>query len=1125
MASGGILPYTWSATGLPAGLSLNASTGAFSGTGGNPGLYSFTLQVTDAESPIATATLTVTYSVLGITTPALPNASTTAAYSASFAAIGGTGPYTFTATGLPSGLMLSAAGVFSGTPTASGTFTLSVQVVSGGQATSSTFVLIVTGSGQPLTVTAAPQPVGTVAQPYPSGTGLQASGGSPPYTWSVLGGILPVGVSLSASGNLLGTPTLPGAYTFTAQVTDASGSTATGAVSVSVNPAPPALTLGTFPNGVVGVTYPVQILTTSATGGTPPFTFSLANGTTLPPGLALKGQEISGKPTDAGTFPFTLAATDATGKTVNAQGSITISGAISLILSEASVSFSLTAGANGVPTPASVTVHSSEVTTAQNTPLNYSFSVSPAVSWLDVAGGTPVQGALTTPGYLTVAVDPTAPSLAASATPYSAVITVTCLAPSPCAGAAQNIAVSLTVSAPPPQLSLSSSLLAFSAFSSNPAPSSQTLTLQNTGGGDIDISSITTGSNWLTVSGAPSALTAGPGTPITVTANPSGLSAGYYTTTLTVNSPQGGATIPVTFLISPGLTMTLGPAGAQFSASAGGSPGQPGGSFAVTVAGTGTVSWSASLVPGANWLTLNTASGTSTSASAGTVSYSLDATVIAGLAPATYYGTITVSASNVDDTLQQYEVVLNIDPATTSESPVLSSAGLIFTSGPTGTTGPQTLLVYAGAVGVTPYQASAATTDGASWLIVSPATGSVSGRTPAQSTVSVNIAGLAPGVYSGGVSYAFSSDAVSTVNVTLLIIGTGAVIGARNGVPETSAACTPSKLVGTQTGLYNNFAQPAGWPTPVSVNLMNDCGSPVNGASLSTTFSNGDPPMALSPKDSTSGVYLGTWTPRNPAPQVTVTATARLSPYPVSTSQVTGEVRTNVAPQLTPNGTLDVFNPVVGAALAPGEVVQIYGSNLAGATAIATVPLPPVLAGTSVLIGGIEAPLYYVSATQIDAQIPFELTPNTQYQILVDANGALSTPIPIQIVSAAPAIANIGGQVIAQHSDYSLVTAASPAQRGEYVVLYLSGLGATTNPVADGAVTPSNPNTLSNPLITPTLMMNGVAIPTAFVGLTPQAVGLYQINFQIPASAAAGNAMLSVAQGGQTSNTVTLPMQ
>jgi len=1120
-ATGGVTPFTWSATGLPAGLSLNSSTGAFSGTGGNPGVYSFQVQVTDAESPVASASLNVTYSVLGITTSAIPNGSTAAAYAATLAAVGGTGPYTFTATGLPAGLSLSTSGVFSGTPKTSGTFTVFVQVSSGGLSTSSTFALVVTAPAtQTLTVSSASLPSGTVSVPYASGAGLQASGGSPLYTWSVFGGVFPSGMSLSASGNLLGTPTLAGTYVFTAQVTDTTGATATGTFTLIVNPAPPVLSLGTFPNGIVGLTYPLQILTPLASGGTPPYSFALANGSLLPGGLTLANQEISGVPTVAGTFPFTIAVTDANGKTVSAPGSILINPAqTSLILSESTVAFSLTAGASGVPTPASVTVSSSDVSKL----LNYSYTVSPAVSWLDVSGGN------TTPGSLAISVDPTAPSLAASATPYSTVIAVSCTA-GPCVGPTQNIAVSLTVSAPPPQLTLSSSLLSFSAFSSNPVASSQTLVLQNTGGGEIDISSITTGSSWLTVSGAPSTLTAGPGTPVTVTANPAGLSAGYYTTTITVNSPQGNVSIPVTFLITADLTMTLGPAGAQFSAPAGSSPGNAGGTFNVSVTGAGTVNWTAALLPGANWITLNTAAGSSTAAFAATASYSLSPSVIAALAPATYYATIVVSASNVSDSQQQYEVVLNITPANTAVTPVLSTAGLIFVSGTTGTTGPQNVLVYTSAAGSTSYQASAAISapiaGGTSWLLVSPPTGSATVLVPGQSTVSVNVTGLAPGVYSGSVNYAFSSNSVSTVNVTLLVVN-GAVPAdrdVRTSVPNaTGTGCTPTQLVGTQTGLYNNFAQPAGWPTPLSVNLLDNCGSPVIGASLSTTFSNGDPPMALSARDSSSGIYLGTWTPRNPAPQVTVTATARISPFPVATTQVTGQVRTNVAPVLTPNGTLDVFNPVVGAPLVPGQAVQIYGSNMAAQTVIApTVPLPVSLGGTSVLIGGIQVPLYYVSSGQINAQIPFQLTPGT-YQIVVNANNSLSTPAPIQIAAVAPGIANIGGGVIAQHSDYSLVTPASPAQPGEYIVLYLSGMGAVDNPVTTGAGSPSDP--LAHPLTAATLMLNGVTIPTAFVGLTPSAVGLYQINFQVPANTPAGNLPLVVSQAGVATNQVILPVQ
>jgi len=260
---------------------------------------------------------------------------------------------------------------------------------------------------------------------------------------------------------------------------------------------------------------------------------------------------------------------------------------------------------------------------------------------------------------------------------------------------------------------------------------------------------------------------------------------------------------------------------------------------------------------------------------------------------------------------------------------------------------------------------------------------------------------------------------------------------------------------------------------------------------------------------------------------VTVTATAMHSPFATAASQVTGEVRTNAAPILTPNGTLDVFNPVVGAALSPGQVIQIYGSNLATQTAIAPLPLPTTLAGTQVLIGGVPAPLYYVSSGQIDAQIPIELTPGTQYQILVSVSGSLSTPAPIQIVTVAPNIANQNGQVLAEHLDGSLITATAPAQPGEFVVLFLSGLGATSNPVPDGAVTPSpsNASLLSVPLVTPTLNLNGTTVPTVFVGLTPTAVGLYQIDFQMPASIPAGTLPLFVTQNGANSNTVFMPVQ
>ncbi len=99
---------------------------------------------------------------------------------------------------------------------------------------------------------------------------------------------------------------------------------------------------------------------------------------------------------------------------------------------------------------------------------------------------------------------------------------------------------------------------------------------------------------------------------------------------------------------------------------------------------------------------------------------------------------------------------------------------------------------------------------------------------------------------------------------------------------------------------------------------------------MSVTFSNGDPPLALSAVDPTNGLYEGTWTPRRASSQVTILARASAPGFPSSaTVQIAGQVAPNTVPVLAPNGTLDVFHPQVGAGLGPGNIVQIYGTGLA----------------------------------------------------------------------------------------------------------------------------------------------------------------------------------------------------
>jgi uncharacterized protein (TIGR03437 family) len=487
------------------------------------------------------------------------------------------------------------------------------------------------------------------------------------------------------------------------------------------------------------------------------------------------------------------------------------------------------------------------------------------------------------------------------------------------------------------------------------------------------------------------------------------------------------------------------------------------------------------------------------------VQWSVDAGQVSALAAGTYYGAIRITSANVADSPLDFVVVLNVKGAQTVPNPVPGVSGLVFTA-----SGSQKVPLYAGSGSAVSYQASVFTTDGAGWLSVSPATGTAAAGSPGQSVVSVATQGLAPGVYTGSVSYTFGGAPVSTVGVTLIVGSAG--------------ACTASQTVVTETGLGQSFVKLAGWPVSLAVAVNDDCGHAVNAAQVLASFSNGDPPVLLAPLGTGSGLYSGTWTPQSVAAQVTVTTSAQAAGLLTGSAALTGSVLPGSAPILAPGASLHIFDALLGAGLAPGSIIQIYGTNLAAAAAGAgTLPLPTALGGTSVLIGGIAAPLYYVSPGQINAQIPFELAAGAAYQVEINAAGALSVPDVIELIPAAPGIAAFAsGEIIAQHIDASLVTDSAPAQPGEYVVFYLAGMGATDVPVATGAVTPGQP--LIHPQITPVLTLNGAAIPFSFAGLTPGSVGLYQIDFQVPQNTPNGLAAIIVSQQGAVSNTVLLPV-
>ena len=295
-ASGGVAPYTFTlASGtLPAGLSLSASTGVISGTPTTQSTSTFVAQVKDSTGAIATATFTIAINAaalppLTLTLSTLPNGVVGTPYSATIGVSGGSSPYSclITAGSLPAGLSLGAGCVVSGTPTTAGTSTVTVKVTDGSNPANTTSgpisITITAGAPTPLTLTVTSLPAGQVAIPYSATIGV--SGGTAPYSCSIVSGTLPAGLTLGAGCVVSGTPTVAGTANLTVKATDSASPTqsVTGPVSITIAPAALTLTLSTLPGGTVGTPYSATV---GVTGGTSPYSCSLVAGS-LPAGLTL----------------------------------------------------------------------------------------------------------------------------------------------------------------------------------------------------------------------------------------------------------------------------------------------------------------------------------------------------------------------------------------------------------------------------------------------------------------------------------------------------------------------------------------------------------------------------------------------------------------------------------------------------------------------------------------------------------------------------------------------------------------------------------------------------------------------------------------------------------------------
>jgi uncharacterized protein (TIGR03437 family) len=225
-------------------------------------------------------------------------------------------------------------------------------------------------------------------------------------------------------------------------------------------------------------------------------------------------------------------------------------------------------------------------------------------------------------------------------------------------------------------------------------------------------------------------------------------------------------------------------------------------------------------------------------------------------------------------------------------------------------------------------------------------------------------------------------------------------------------------------------------------------------------------------------------------------------------------------PSVQSNATLNAAS-FRSQALAPGEIVTLFGSNFAlGRAAAPSAPLPTVLGQTRVTFNGISAPLFYLSPGQINAQVPFEIGTGT-VSIQVTRGGSASAISTSQVSASSPGIfimdqGTSAGAIL--HADFSLVTGTSPAKAGEIVAIYATGLGPLQSPLKSGDPAPNGPRpTLSIPTVT----VGGLPAVVSYSGLAPGFVGLYQLNVTIPAGLQPGFQPVQISLGAIASNTAT----
>lgn len=746
--------------------------------------------------------------------------------------------------------------------------------------------------------------------------------------------------------------------------------------------------------------------------------------------------------------------------------------------------------------------------TSSGNPLPISVSTTPVTggNFLNV---TPTTG--TTPQRLSFTLNPGVVAGLAPGT-YTETVTVT----SPTAGnSPQNYTVTLVVTNTT-LLIPSQSALSFNYQVGQAQPLIQTIGVTSTGA-PLNYT-VTTATNTPTSQVCANFLSAAPpsGTTsgnVAVSVSTAGLPAGTCTGTVSISSPGAGnspVNIPVTLFVSSSPLLNVSPSAVNVSATVGANPANQTVSLTSTDAATPlpfTVT-STTTTGGPGWLLVGPTSG-STPANLN-VGFNT-----AGLTVGTYTGSITVSATGPANSPVVVPVSVVIAPTATASA---TPSSLTFTQA-FGAPAPaaQMIVINSTTTGLT-FAATATTFNGGAWLSVTPTGGSTS----ASVTVTANGTGLAPGSYSGVITFQVPGAANTPVSVPVTL----------------TVGPAQSFMISSTTV---SFSSPAGATTPPQAQT------------LQLASSGGNVPFTAT-ASTVNGLNLFTITPASgttPSPLaigLNQTALATLAPgnymgtITIASPAIPGGNQTiNVALTVTAQAPPTITAIVNGASLqpgavSPGEIVTIFGSGLGPAAPGVGLALTPQgmvstsLGNTMVTFDGIPAPLIFVRADQINAIVPYEIAGRVNTTAVVQRSGQSSAGLQVRVVDTAPEIFSLSqtgsGQGAILNFNSTVNGPANPAPKGTAIVIYATGEGSPTPPVATGSVTGLTPPFPSVPNVSVTI--GGLPAVLQYTGEAPGLVsGVLQVNAVVPQNIGSGPQTVVLTVGGASNNqqTITVMIQ